>query len=384
MTRCPSCGAATLDPFYRVEQAPVQSCVLMPTREAALAYPTGTIELALCTACGFIANTAFDPAAVDYTQPYEESQEFSPRFMEFAEGLADVLVERHDLVGKTVFEVGCGKGSFLALLARRGVAAATGVDPSADERRLPDDVRDKISIERAFFGDRSGAETGDLIVCRHTLEHIRPVRTFVSALVAARDATPGGALFIEVPDTSRILAERAFWDIYYEHCSYFTAASLEALIGSVSGGRPEVVTAYGDQYLLATAVQGGEALPVDGDWESLRQMTADFAAAVNSEIARWRELIASQPGATVLWGGGSKGTTFLNTMGESAEGIAAVVDINPHLQGTYVAGTGHEIIAPERLLEYRPSTVIVMNPLYVSEITADLASLGLDPTVLPV
>lgn len=356
----------------------------MSSRQAALEYPTGEIELSLCTNCGFIANTSFDPAAVDYTQPYEESQEFSPRFMEFAEGLADALVERHDLVGKSVFEVGCGKGSFLALLARRGVARAIGVDPSSDESRVPADVRDMVSVERAFFGDGSVQATGDLIVCRHTLEHIQPVRSFTTALVEARDATPGAALFIEVPDTARILEERAFWDIYYEHCSYFTSNSLGGLLGSVSGGQPEVVTAYGDQYLLATAEHDGSGSPADGDWEALRRLTREFADAVEVKIAQWRDLIDSQDGATVLWGGGSKGTTFLNTIGEAAAGISAVVDINPHLQGTYVAGTGHEIIAPRRLLEYRPSTVIVMNPLYVSEITADLASLGLDPTVLPV
>ncbi|NNF65578.1 MAG: methyltransferase domain-containing protein [Acidimicrobiia bacterium] len=356
----------------------------MPSREAALAYPTGVIELAVCLQCGFIANTSFDPMAVDYTQPYEESQEFSPRFMEFAEGLADALVDRHDLVGKSVFEVGCGKGSFLSLLARRGVASAIGVDPSADERRLPPDVRDTVAVERAFFGEGTGAGTGDLVICRHTLEHIQPVRSFVTALVAARDATPDSALFIEVPDTSRILDEQAFWDVYYEHCSYFTSASLRRLIGSVSGVQPEVVTAYGDQYLLATALQRGEPAPLQEHSTTLHQMTRDFAAAVDVKIDRWRDFIESHQDGVVLWGGGSKGTTFLNTIGDISKGVAAVVDINPHLQGTYVAGTGHEIIAPERLLEYRPNTVIVMNPLYVSEITADLASLGLDPTVLPV
>ena len=33
-------------------------------------------------------------------------------------------------------------------------------------------------------------------------------------------------VFFEVPDTMRILREGAFWDIYYEHCSYFTPGSL--------------------------------------------------------------------------------------------------------------------------------------------------------------
>ena len=37
-------------------------------------------------------------------------------------------------------------------------------------------------------------------------------------------------LFVEVPDTMRILVEGAFWDVYYEHCSYFTLGSLGRLL----------------------------------------------------------------------------------------------------------------------------------------------------------
>ena len=36
-------------------------------------------------------------------------------------------------------------------------------------------------------------------------------------------------VFFELPDTERVLTEAAFWDIYYEHCSYFTPGSLARL-----------------------------------------------------------------------------------------------------------------------------------------------------------
>jgi hypothetical protein len=38
-------------------------------------------------------------------------------------------------------------------------------------------------------------------------------------MIGERDDT---AVFFETPDAKRVLAEGAFWDIYYEHCSYFS------------------------------------------------------------------------------------------------------------------------------------------------------------------
>ena len=73
----------------------------------------------------------------------------------------------------------------------------------------------------------------------------------------------------------------------------------------------------------------------------------------------------------VLWGSGSKAVAFLNKLKIYNE-IGFIVDINPHRQGTFMAGTGQEIVAPEFLQEYKPDSVIVMNAIYCDEIKKDL------------
>lgn len=83
----------------------------------------------------------------------------------------------------------------------------------------------------------------------------------------------------------------------------------------------------------------------------------------------------------MIWGGGSKGMGYLTALGPDA-GIDVVVDINPHLQGRYMPGTGQQVVAPEFLQGYRPDFVVVMNPVYVEEIRAMLERLGLAPTLL--
>ena len=62
---------------------------------------------------------------------------------------------------------------------------------------------------------------------------------------------------------------------------------------------------------------------------------------------------------------------------------SAAVDINPHKQGYFMPGTGHEVLAPETLVERGIDVVVVMNPIYVEEIRSQLAGLGLNPEIVP-
>ena len=85
----------------------------------------------------------------------------------------------------------------------------------------------------------------------------------------------------------------------------------------------------------------------------------------------------------VIWGSGSKGVAFLTTL-QIKDDISYAVDINPRRRGTFMAGTGHEIVAPDFLRELRPDLVIVMNPVYRQEIQRDLSRMGLQPQLVTV
>jgi hypothetical protein len=73
----------------------------------------------------------------------------------------------------------------------------------------------------------------------------------------------------------------------------------------------------------------------------------------------------------------------LTTLGLGDE-IDYVVDINPLKHGTYLAGTGQQVVAPEFLKTYEPDLVIVMNPVYCDEIGQQLRDMGLAVELLAV
>jgi SAM-dependent methyltransferase len=387
---CHNCGAQTVSVFHEVADVPVNSCLMLPSREAALAYPKGQIRLGFCRSCGFIENVLFDPSALEYSSSYEETQGCSPRFRAFACGLASQLVERHDLKGKTIIEIGCGKGEFLALLCELGDNRGIGIDPSFVSGRVDGDAASRMTFITDFYGEKYSHLTADLVCCRHTLEHIQPTKGFLDLVRRSIGNRPDTRVFFEVPDVGRVLREVAFWDIYYEHCSYFSLGSLARLFRSSGFEILDLAKGFDDQYLLITARPGTEARDAaeraDDDLQALARDIEHFAEHYSSTIERWEDeltQIKSRGQRCVLWGSGSKAVAYLNTLRIRDE-VQYVVDINPVKHGMYLAGMGQRIVPPDFLKQYRPDVVIAMNPIYRDEIRRDLDMMGVGAKLLHV
>jgi SAM-dependent methyltransferase len=378
---CPNCGSGDCSEFYRICGVPTNSCLLVADRQQALGFPTGDIGLMFCRDCGFIFNALWQADQTVYSELYEETQGFSPTFNTFHRRLADELIERYRLVDKDVFEIGCGKGEFLSLLCEHGRNRGIGYDPSFVPERL-DKRTPNIRFVREFFTEATTESAPDLVCCKMTLEHVAETGRFVRAVRRLASAEHGTIAFFQIPDVRRILAETAFWDIYYEHCSYFAPSSLARLFRQSGFEVLRVSTGYDDQYLMieARATAGADVAAASTPAERqeiavLAEQVCGFAAKVDRVAEEWRERLrnpAARARRTVLWGSGSKAVAFLTTLGITDE-IDYVVDINPFRQGRFVPGGGQRIVGPAFLSDYQPDAVVVMNPIYCSEIVTELA-----------
>ena len=386
--RCPSCSSPGLRAFYEVAPIPVNSCILTQSPAEARRFPTGELSLAACPACGFVTNTRFDPQKTEYSSRYEETQAFSGTFNRFARELAERLVEQYRLHGKTALEIGCGKGEFLVLLSELSGGRGIGIDPGYHPERTESEAAARIEFVRDFYSERYAHLQADFICCRHTLEHIAPTRELLSTLRRTIGERHDALVFFEVPDVLRVLREGAFWDIYHEHCSYFTPGSLARLFRATGFEVVDLWLDYDDQYICLTARPADgptpPRLPLEDDLTEVSAAVERFRATCGGAIERWRTTLDAAAKAerrVVLWGSGSKGVSFLTTLGEPGATVEYVVDINPFKHGKFMPITGQEIVSPDFLRDYRPDQVIVMNPIYVDEIRRDLARLGLSPVV---
>ena len=384
---CLNCNTDRMTPFYEMAPAPVHSVLLLDTQAEAMTYPTGKIKLGFCTTCGFIANVTFDATLQAYSSRYEATQGFSQTFNAFHKRLAQHLIDRYDLHQKKIIEIGCDKGEFLTLLCEMGDNEGVGFDPAYVSGRNKSTTNNhNLTFIKDFYSEKYAHYQGDFFCCKMTLEHISDTAAFVRTVRQAIGNQPHTTVFFQVPNASYVFQDVAFWDIYYEHCSYFSAGSLAYLFQHVGFDVLNLWTDYDDQYLMIEA-RPSAPQKVKADITSISTAVTHFQQAVPEQLAKWQAALATMrtnDRRVVLWGGGSKGVAFLTTLGITTDTIAYVVDINPHKAGTFMAGTGQEIVLPDFLRTYQPDVIIIMNPIYRQEISNDLRQMALAPKILTV
>lgn len=358
--------------------------------EEARAVARGDQEIVLCGRCGLVFNRAFEPAKLDYAGEHSETQHHSPRFAEYARDLSAGWVQRYGLAGRDVVEVGCGGGDFAAALLDAGVGRVTGIDPHFTPGQVPPERAGRLVAVPEYFAAGMVAPGTAAVVCRHTLEHIPELALFGAEIMRGIRSAGVPVFLAEVPDLERILRTGAFWDLQYEHCSYFTSATLAGYLRGLGLDVVASRTTYSDQYLVADAAPGASCSSsspcvADVTLEQLHKLCASFAEETTARIAMWASWLderaaAGQPVA--VWGGGAKGLTFLNVLAGHAGPVTGVVDINPGLQRHYIGGVGLRIQPPAELPAAPPHTVLLMNPVYRQEVRDQLDALGLASTTI--
>lgn len=387
-TPCPVCRSPDVVDIVDLGEVPLFCNVLWPTRDEALAAATAPMRLVGCPACGHHFNAAFDAQRLEYAPAYDTSQHHSAVFRDYAEDLARRLVDTYNLHGKTVVDVGCGKGDLLKLICRLGGSQGYGFDVSYDGEAKPKDAPG-VTFRNTFFDIKESAQIDPaLICCRHVLEHVPDPVDFLRGLGRALEGRADRVLYLEVPNGTLQLTQGLLWDYIYEHYSYFSAGSFRRALMDAGFDILRLEPAFGDQFLFA------EVRLRRKDSPTLQQEVPADATTAMSKAATsyvgllddWRAWVATLPQDaehTVLWGAGSKGVTFVNLLALNAPfPIDRMIDQNPNKHGKFVAGTGQVIVAPASLLDRPPKTVLIMNDLYRDEIMRWLEANGIDASIV--
>ena len=384
ISTCPNCRTGHVTPFFETRAAPIHSVLLLKNRDEAVRFPRGEMCLGVCDDCAFIFNMAFDEDGMTYELGYESTQAYSGTFRAFQEAVVDRLMDTYDLAGKHAIEVGCAQGEFLELMRQKGIGSATGFDPAHDASRSALAAQPGFEIIADYFNAQQAERRSDVLACLMTIEHVIRPADFLQEIVDAIDTASEPVVYLQAPNAEKILDDGAFWDVYYEHCSYFTAPSLRHVVEHAGLDVLNTRTEYDDQYLTVDArpsKRTAQATAKAADIAAIRRKVTNFAANAQATIAGWTDFLntARARGETVvLWGGGSKAVAFLTALDEP-KSLAFAVDINPLKNATFLPGSGVEVISPNRLEGIGVDHVIVLNPIYMNEIAATLEGLGLRP-----
>lgn len=373
---CPCCGQTATKAVLSTPPLPVNSCVLTRSQEIALRFPRATMDLLGCEYCGFVWNASFDEEVVVYDQSYEGTQIHSAHFRAYLRGMAAEWLANVGGAPASILEVGCGQGEFLSTLAELTSARLVGYDP-AFRGLAPGGV--EIIAERL-----PGAvdQSFDLVINRMTLEHIPHPRRFIQTMTEW--LAPGGTLITQVPNAARTIDEGVACDLFYEHVNCFTQTSLGQLHRSVGLRHISFETGFDHQHLTAFAQRAPDFGAGDTQPRSANRFQR-LTSAIRTFSAQWPshlEALRASGREIWVWGAGSRATTFIALLPDPSL-VSGVVDINPARDGTFVLGSACQTHIPRALAGRDNLAVIVMNPIYMTEIATELAAIQASALLVP-
>jgi SAM-dependent methyltransferase len=374
---CPLCGAGELRAVLELPGVPTQDGVLWRTETEALASPLGDIRLVLCERCSFVWNELHDPALVGF-RGYDVSLQHSPAFRDFVAGLAERLIDRYELRGKTVLDIGSGRGHFLEEICARGGNRGIGVDPSIESHRVE-------SPDITFVGEAFGEDlldlAADLYSCRHVVDILGDQRALVRLIGRAVDRAGGAAVaYLEVPNALATFEGLVVWNLVYEHKAWYVADSLAYLLAVEGFEVLEVAPCWQGEYLgiEARRPRSGPLRPVAAAESGVATAVERFAASFDEVRGGWQarlDELRERGRRAAVWGAGARGVAFASLL-DTADVVPYLVDVNPKRQGLYLPRSAHRVEAPEHLLADPPDLLIVSNPTYADEISAQARELG--------
>ena len=295
---------------------------------------------------------------MSYDEQYQNEQAYSSCFQKHLNDIIS-LFKRKKFNEKKIIEIGCGKGYFLEMLRDNGFDAV-GFDPAYEGG--------KTYVVKDYYSDKYSYLNADLIILRHTLEHIQEPLKFLHSIASA--AKHDAQIFIEVPNFEWIIKKSAFWDISHEHCNYFTFSSLANIFQN-----SEQDLLFNGQYMYLIA-----------DLKNLQNQAFSDNVMISSlklskRIDFYKKFVCNHQGLLV-WGAAAKGVNFVNLTDYHNEYISCLVDINPKKQGQYIAKTGHRIISPAQIDEMMGRDILIMNDNYYYEIKNQLSEIQVKDTGL--
>lgn len=327
----------------------------------------GRMRLRLNSKLELLENEAFDPLLIDYSEGYENSQAYSETFKAHMASVLELL-KKHMPKQSVVVEVGCGKGDFIDMVLTDGYFKIKGFDAAYEG--------DNSAIEKRYL-TRSDRINADLVILRHVLEHIPKPFDFLSML---KTVFGGAMIYIEVPNYDWIIENKAYFDVTYEHVNYF---SQHALIKLFKQPPTEHGLSFGRQYQYLLSNLSSLSEEFDEHYHSKSwtyKSFSDLFPDVWQNIRRFDE--ATHGRSVFLWGAATKGCMFLAHCTYQkifVDKVKFAIDQNPQKIGKYLPGSLVEIKSKLAFFKAARSgdLLIISNPAYKDEITAEVESAGL-------
>jgi hypothetical protein len=380
--RCRSCGDAHLRRVLSFGSTPLAE-VLLTDDDLTAPEPRFPLDLAFCPSCALVQLLDTVDRVRHYGEDYQYYTSVADGLVRHFEASAKEIMTSRDLgPDSLVIEAASNDGHMLRVFADAGVRVL-GIDPAVG----PAAAAERLGVPTVvdFFGcdlaERLRGEgfTADVVLGNNVLNLVEDPNDFAAGIAALLDERGLGV--VEVPYIADTVDKGAFDNVFHQNLNYASATSMDALFArhGLHLNDIERIGNFGGSLRLfierfPARSERAEALLAEERARGIDRFDyyVDFAARADATRRTLNSLLrdlTSRGQRIVAYGAsGGMATTLLSYSGIDHHLLEFAVDLNPHRQGRYTAGSRLLIRSPAALLEEMPDYVLLLAWNYEAEV----------------
>lgn len=356
--KCIVCGA-DLMAIYKCKNIPA-SAQMLPLKEELQQDSPVNIDLCQCSGCGLVQ---YNCEPVPYYKDATRAGERSKALIKLRQQQYSLLIEKFNLQGKKILEVGAGKGGFLKTLQEMTEYGVQGYGIENNPAFVKY-AKDEHGVElmQGFLSDSEykipQGPFDAFVTFAYPARLIEPNEMFRCVY---NNLTPNGVGFVMVPSWEHLCVPGGFYDITTDHIAYYSKETLNFLMEKngfevIENG--EAVGTYVYAIVRKRILQ--DMTMVWSDVEPVAESVRAFVDRYtqdNKKIAAW---CAGHYAFTVL------------SVADVGEKISYLIDNAKFKQGHYAPASHVPIVGPEYFAKEPVDTIIILGPIYIDEIMKEI------------
>ncbi|MDC3335864.1 methyltransferase domain-containing protein [Opitutales bacterium] len=256
-------------------------------------------------------------------------------------------------------DIGCNDLHLLKCIENK-VIARTGIDPLLPPgKALQEGIQTIGGIFENLNLVKSLDTPPDLVVCRHTLEHIWEPRIVLETMM---DVATNDALFlIEIPSLDVLLDRFRIDQIFHQHLQYFSLTSLTRLIEEVGGYLVDYEYNYHDWGALVVAFRRGRKSHCKiSHFFSTDEAKIDSTFKVfETKMAASQKTIRALSGTIYGYGAAQMLPVIAYHLKTDLSELKAILDDDPQKDGLTYSNLPVKIMAPHKANDFDESSVLL-------------------------
>jgi SAM-dependent methyltransferase len=310
-----------------------------------------------CQSCRVIQHT-LEP--VEYYREVIRSIAFSSEMRQFRLTQLTNWLNKYGIEGKSIIEIGSGRGEYLKLIKEAGAEQIFGIEYSKNAVNACLDA--KLNVCPGYLDggfEFPGGRKFSAFTIFSFLEHWPNPELSLANLHELLEE--GAVGLIEVPNFEMILEKGLLCEFTVDHIFYFDTNTISRLLEN-NGFEVKKIDKIWNDYILSIELVKKSRVNV-GIFKNTQERIAQ-------EII---EFIGRCAGDVAIWGVGHQALAVV-TLADIYKRISFMIDSAPFKQYKYTPATHLKIYPPDYLLDLNLSGMIIMAAGYSNEIYSTVIS----------